>query len=234
MALGSIFALGLRRCRSSLAALPRCARLRSTWNPAMLCAARRKRRGQIDAAAHSGGTAAPQLWHGRGLRRLRPQQARARIGYMSHAPMLYDELTAQENLRYFASLYPGRDCLDAGRCAAPGGARPRAESASGPLLARHAPAHLAGPRAGSRPELLLLDEPFSNMDVECARQMVELLAASGRAIAPSCLRRISANCRADRRLGAHAPRRPRASFDQGARRDEDQWRALSGIARHRV
>jgi ABC-type multidrug transport system ATPase subunit len=26
------------------------------------------------------------------------------------------------------------------------------------------------------PELLLLDEPFSNMDVESARQMVELLA----------------------------------------------------------
>ncbi len=40
-----------------------------------------------------------------------PHQARARIGYMSHAPMLYDELTAQENLRYFASLYPGRECL---------------------------------------------------------------------------------------------------------------------------
>jgi ABC-type multidrug transport system ATPase subunit len=40
-----------------------------------------------------------------------PHQERARIGYMSHAPMLYDELTAQENLRYFASLYPGRNCL---------------------------------------------------------------------------------------------------------------------------
>ncbi|HUD12011.1 MAG TPA: ABC transporter ATP-binding protein, partial [Terracidiphilus sp.] len=42
---------------------------------------------------------------------LDPQEARARIGYMSHAPMLYDELTAVENLRYFSSLYPGRPSL---------------------------------------------------------------------------------------------------------------------------
>ncbi|MGH9598551.1 MAG: ATP-binding cassette domain-containing protein, partial [Terracidiphilus sp.] len=42
---------------------------------------------------------------------LDPHEARARIGYMSHAPMLYDELTAEENLRYFSRLYPGRDCL---------------------------------------------------------------------------------------------------------------------------
>jgi ABC-type multidrug transport system ATPase subunit len=40
-----------------------------------------------------------------------PHDARDRIGYMSHAPMLYDELTGKENLRYFASLYPGRACL---------------------------------------------------------------------------------------------------------------------------
>src|SRR6202790_2063973 len=30
---------------------------------------------------------------------MEPHEARARIGYMSHAPMLYDELTGQENLR---------------------------------------------------------------------------------------------------------------------------------------
>src|SRR6201986_1640736 len=29
---------------------------------------------------------------------------RARIGYMSHAPIFYDELSAEENLRYFAGL----------------------------------------------------------------------------------------------------------------------------------
>ncbi len=41
-----------------------------------------------------------------------PQRQRGRIGYMSHAPMLYDELTATENLAYFASLYRGQKCLD--------------------------------------------------------------------------------------------------------------------------
>jgi ABC-type multidrug transport system ATPase subunit len=38
-------------------------------------------------------------------------EQRARIGYMSHAPMLYDELSAMENLRYFAGLYRTCSCL---------------------------------------------------------------------------------------------------------------------------
>src|SRR5271165_1863027 len=41
-----------------------------------------------------------------------PHSARHRIGYMSHAPMLYDELTGLENLEYFRSLYPGSECLE--------------------------------------------------------------------------------------------------------------------------
>ncbi len=42
-----------------------------------------------------------------------PQQKRGRIAYMSHAPMLYDELSAMENLRYFAALgaIKGCDCV---------------------------------------------------------------------------------------------------------------------------
>ncbi len=60
------------------------------------------------------------------------------------------------------------------------------------------------------PELLLLDEPFSNMDVESARQMVALLAGfrqSDRTIVLTTHQRETG--RAHRRLGAHPPRRPR-------------------------
>jgi heme ABC exporter ATP-binding subunit CcmA len=108
---------------------------------------------------------------------LDPHEARARIGYMSHAAMLYDELTAQENLRYFASLYPGRACL------APDGAL--RQVGLDPALDRPVGQYSQGMRQRtslarvllSAPELLLLDEPFSNMDVDSARQMVTLLAS---------------------------------------------------------
>ena len=43
-----------------------------------------------------------------------PRSERDRLAFMSHAPMLYDELTGVENLRYFASLY-GIDAPKANR-----------------------------------------------------------------------------------------------------------------------
>jgi len=105
-----------------------------------------------------------------------PHDARARIGYMSHAPMLYDELTAQENLRYFASLYPGRPCLSPAEVLRQVGLDPELTRTLGQysqgMRQRTSLARVLLPV----PELLLLDEPFSNMDIESARQMVELLA----------------------------------------------------------
>jgi heme ABC exporter ATP-binding subunit CcmA len=105
-----------------------------------------------------------------------PHDARDRIGYMSHAPMIYDELTGLENLRYFASLYPGRKCLDPAEALRQVGLnpdlpRPLGQYSQG-MRQRTSLARVLMPV----PELLLLDEPFSNMDVESAHQMVELLA----------------------------------------------------------
>jgi heme ABC exporter ATP-binding subunit CcmA len=107
---------------------------------------------------------------------LDPHAARARIGYMSHAPMLYDELTGLENLEYFRSLYRGSECLapeDALRQVGldPALPRPLGQYSQG-MRQRTSLARVLL----SQPELLLLDEPFSNMDVESVSQMVRLLA----------------------------------------------------------
>jgi heme ABC exporter ATP-binding subunit CcmA len=107
---------------------------------------------------------------------LDPHNARARIGYMSHAPMLYDELTAQENLRYFASLYPDQKCLTPEEALRQVGLDPNLQRTFGQysqgMRQRTSLARVLLPV----PELLLLDEPFSNMDVESVQQMVELLS----------------------------------------------------------
>ncbi|MGB7137636.1 MAG: ABC transporter ATP-binding protein [Acidobacteriaceae bacterium] len=104
-----------------------------------------------------------------------PMEARERIGYMSHATMLYDEFSGMENLRYFASLYHGRDCVapqDALRSVGldPALERPVGQYSQG-MKQRASLARVLI----SRPELLLLDEPFSNMDIASAHQMLRLL-----------------------------------------------------------
>jgi heme ABC exporter ATP-binding subunit CcmA len=107
---------------------------------------------------------------------LEPHEARERIGYMSHAPMLYDELTAQENLRYFRSLYAGRACLEPADALRQVGLDPELTRTLGQYSQGMRQRTSLARVLLSVPELLLLDEPFSNMDVESARQMVGLLA----------------------------------------------------------
>lgn len=103
------------------------------------------------------------------------RQAAPRVGYMGHAPLLYDELDAMENLRYFAGLYGIHDdarCSDAIR-----------RVGLDPQLSRRVGQYSQGMRQRTSlaraivhdPELMLLDEPFSNVDVTSARAMARLL-----------------------------------------------------------
>ena len=107
---------------------------------------------------------------------LEPHEARERIGYMSHAPMLYDELTAQENLEYFRSLYPERVCLTPAEALRQVGLDPELSRPYGQYSQGMRQRTSLARVLLAQPELLLLDEPFSNMDVESVEQMVRLLA----------------------------------------------------------
>jgi heme ABC exporter ATP-binding subunit CcmA len=145
-----------------------------------------------------------------------PHEARARIGYMSHAPMLYDELTAQENLRYFASLYAGRTCLEPAQALKQVGLDPALDRKLGQYSQGMRQRTSLARVLLAQPELLLLDEPFSNMDVESVSQMVELLAGfrqHNRTIVLTTHQRESAAPIADWVLELHAGRV--ASLDPG-------------------
>jgi ABC-type multidrug transport system ATPase subunit len=99
------------------------------------------------------------------------------VGYMAHPSLLYDEMSGLENLRYFARLY---DIAGDGRCEEairsvglePGLARPVGQYSQGMRQ------RMSLARAILHdPKILLLDEPFSNVDVHSARVIVGLLKA---------------------------------------------------------
>jgi ABC-type multidrug transport system ATPase subunit len=112
---------------------------------------------------------------------------RSEIGYMAHPSLLYDEMNAIENLRYFAGLYGGSDKIAAGRGEAPS---PHESCAVltrlvglDPALSRQVGQYSQGMRQRlslaralvNNPAVLFLDEPFSNVDVKSAEAMVGLL-----------------------------------------------------------
>jgi ABC-type multidrug transport system ATPase subunit len=97
------------------------------------------------------------------------------LGYMAHPSLLYDEMSGMENLRYFGRLYGISDDSrgDANMTAVgldPTLTRPVAQYSQGMRQ------RLSLARALlNDPKLLLLDEPFSNVDLRSAREMVALL-----------------------------------------------------------
>ena len=104
-----------------------------------------------------------------------PREACREIGYMAHPSLLYDEMSGMENLRYFARLY---GIAGDGRCE-------EVIRAVGldPELTRAVGQYSQGMRQRMSlarailhdPSVLLLDEPFSNVDVHSACAMAALL-----------------------------------------------------------
>lgn len=103
-----------------------------------------------------------------------PRTERDRVAFMSHAPMLYDELTGLENLHYFASLYG----IDGAK-----GEQALGDVGLDPKMSKRVGEYSQGMRQRAslarvlmlEPDLLLLDEPFSNMDAASIQMMTARL-----------------------------------------------------------
>ncbi len=103
----------------------------------------------------------------------------AQIGYMAHPSLLYDEMSGMENLLYFAGLYGIEDAEAANqRCREvivsvkldPDLNRPVSQYSQGMRQRMSLARALL-----NEPTLLLLDEPFSNVDFRAAQQVATLL-----------------------------------------------------------
>jgi len=98
-----------------------------------------------------------------------------RVGYMAHAPLLYDELSGMENLRYFAGLYGIRDEAVWRQAMQRVGLDPELTRRVG-QYSQGMRQRLSLARAVLHdPEVILLDEPFSNVDVHSAAEMASVL-----------------------------------------------------------
>ncbi len=108
------------------------------------------------------------------------QAAREHIGYLGHDPMVYLDLTAQQNLELFCDLYGVPDAPE--RIAA-------ALSRVGLVARTHDPVRTFSRGMAQRlgiarltlhaPRLLLLDEPYTGLDTQGTRILDELLGGLG-------------------------------------------------------
>ena len=104
------------------------------------------------------------------------REVRRRVGFVAHQPYLYDDLTALENLLFFARMYaverPQKRATELlGRVGLDKKARARASSLSRGQLQR-----LALARALLHaPQLLLLDEPDTGLDQDGLELLADLL-----------------------------------------------------------
>ncbi|MFZ5918730.1 MAG: heme ABC exporter ATP-binding protein CcmA [Chloroflexota bacterium] len=107
-------------------------------------------------------------------------ELRQRIGFISHQPLLYGDLTAEENLRFYGRLYSVPDLA----------ARIDEVLQQVGLLARRRDAVRAFSRGMQQrlaiarailhhPAVMLLDEPYTGLDQQAAAMLDEVMRAVG-------------------------------------------------------
>ncbi len=104
-----------------------------------------------------------------------PKAACRAIGYMAHPSLLYDEMSGVENLLYFAGLYGIVGDTRSKEVIRMVGLDPALSRAVGQYSQGMRQRMSLARSILHDPKVLLLDEPFSNVDVQSARAMVALL-----------------------------------------------------------
>ena len=104
-----------------------------------------------------------------------PWERAPRFGYMGHAPLLYDELTAKENLAYFCGLYGIKEPERWQNAIRTVGLDPDLDRRVGNYSQGMRQRLSLARSIIHDPEVLFLDEPFSNVDIKSAHDMAALL-----------------------------------------------------------
>ena len=124
-----------------------------------------------------------------------PDQAaavRARLGIVSHLPLLYGDLTAEENLRFYGRMY-GIEDLEArlSQVLTMVGLEPRRRDVVR-TFSRGMQQRLAIGRAVLHdPEVMLFDEPYTGLDQDASTMLDGVL----RSLVEECLRSVAAQGR---------------------------------------
>jgi len=115
-----------------------------------------------------------------------PEQVRSQIGLISHQTLLYEDLTARENLVFYGRMYGLKDTADCARAALDAVGLLDRQHDRVRTFSRGMKQRLTIARATlHRPSILLLDEPFTGLDASARTllsRMLEGLRQQGRTI----------------------------------------------------